>query len=269
LGRYIKGFGFARIFKAIANTSKTVRTALPKVLSLDEVSTKKRHKYATVISAPKEKRVIELVKGRAVKEIKEAFGQYSPAAVAEVKVVVIDRSKVYRKAVKEILPSAKIVVDKYHLVQDVNKALDQLRKRCQSKLPDGQRKKLWGSRFLLLKNCEDLTPEEEVRLATVLSNCLALSRGYQLIEGFRRVLNRRFQDFLFWELKAKGSHLPEFVRLGWSFGRWNEEIRNYYRYGDTNGYAEGINNTIKVIKRRAYGFRNDDSFRLRVLAVCG
>jgi len=242
---------------------------LPEVISLDEISIKKGHKYATVISGPKEKRVVDIIKGRSAREVKEALKVYPESVREKVGVVVIDRYKPYRCALEEVLPQAKVVVDKYHLVEDVNKALDDLRKRVQQELIDEERPKLWGARFLLLKNKEDLTVQQEARLNVVLTNCLELRHGYQLKERFLEVLAGKFQDFLFWELKAKGSGISEFVRVARSFGRWNKEIENYYRYGYTNGYAEGINNTIKVIKRRAYGFRNYDSFRQRVLAVCG
>lgn len=279
----------ARIFRDMRKRkSKPESKGIPSVISLDEIQIKKGHEYATVVSAPKEKRVLNLLEGRSSKKVESALGIYPEEARKEVKAVIIDRWKAFKKVVEEVFPNADIVANRFHLVQDVNRALDKVRKRLQGAKGKNRnlcpiflsameeefgaehRRKIWGIRFLLLKNGEDLTERERERLWAVLSKEWGLRRAYLLKERFREALEGRFEDYVKWEMEAKGSSLEEFRSVVRSFCRWREAIRNCYRWrGLSNGFAEGINNKIKVIKRRAYGFRKEENFKERVLAACG
>lgn len=235
---------------------------------------------------------MDVIKGKDGRRVKEALSKYPEEERKKVKGVIIDRWKPFKKVAKELFPNALIIPNKFHLVSEVNRALDLVRKRVQKegkrkelgdKISNAmlsridaefnigeKRKEIWGIRFLLMKNSEDLTGEEKGRLWGVLRREWELRKAYQLKENFRRALEGRFKDFLKWEIGARGSIFEDFQRLARSFACWHQEIRSYYRRKSwTNGFAEGMNNKIKVIKRRAFGFRNEENFRERILAAFG
>jgi len=269
-----EGLGYGQVFRIFRDMRKEKKRLqekkLPPVLSLDEISVKKRHKYSTVLSAPRERKVLDLIKGKDARRISDALKMYPKEEREEVKAVIIDRFKPYKKVVKEMFRNALIIPDKFHLIAEVNSALDRVRKRIQKEKVEkkGKRESWWKG---WMKKEEFSAEEREgKRIWGVLRFEPKLRRAYRLKEGFREALEKRYEDFVKWRFQAMGSIFEEFKKIARSFVSWDEEIRNYYRRKAwTNGFAEGINNKIKVIKRRAYGFRNEENFKERVLAACG
>ena len=189
-----------------------------------------------------------------------------------VKGIAMDMHEPFRQAAQMCLPQAKVVVDKFHFIRHVNKAMDKVRSRLQGGNRRGKRRDLFRSRYTLLKGAERLSDWEKERLNRLFYCYPELKKAWVLKENFRawyretdRVRAEEKLESL--EQTIANSALPEFKELLHTLTNWGEEILNYFDYRITNGFVEGKNNRIKTIKRMAYGYRNMDNFRLRILAA--
>jgi transposase len=161
----------------------------------------------------------------------------------------------FRQTVQFCLPRAKVVVDKFHLLRMVHRALDQVRVPWQGKGHDPVHDALFHARRLLLKAREKLRPKEWAR---------ELKEG--LRQWYRSATWREALDGIGgWRWRVRSSGLGPFRALLGTFREWGEEILNYFSHRVTNGPLEGKNNRIKVIKRLSYGYRNADNLRIRIL----
>jgi transposase len=174
--------------------------------------------------------------------------------------------------VQMCLPGAKVVADKFHLIRHVNGAVDKVRSDLQGGSRRGKKRKLFRSRYTLLKGAERLKDWEEERLRTLFLGYPELKQAWELKEGFRawyRETDRKRAEkgLNKLEQQIRSSSLPSFKQLLSMLTGWRTEILNYFEYRITNGFVEGKNNRIKTIKRMGYGYRNTDNFRLRILAA--
>ncbi len=131
---------------------------------------------------------------------------------------------------------------------------------------------LFRSRYTLLKGVERLADWEKERLNQLFYRYSELGRAWVLKENFRAWYketdrSRVEERLASLEKTISDDSLPEFKELLHTLGNWRQEILNYFDYPITNGFVEGKNNRIKTIKRMAYGYRNMDNFRLRILAA--
>ena len=170
------------------------------------------------------------------------------------------------------LPQAKVVVDKFHLIRHINGALDKVRSRLQGGNRRGKRGDLFKSRYTLLKGAERLANWERARLNQLFYRYPELKKAWVLKESFRawyRETDRSRAEARLGllEERIEGDSLAEFKELLHTLTNWREETLNYFDYRITNGFVEVKNNRIKTIKRMAYGYRNMDNFRLRILAT--
>lgn len=170
---------------------------------------------------------------------------------------------------KELMPNAIIVIDRFHVVSHLHKAINYYRKKLRKEFPDEESfKKL---RWLLLKNSNDLTDEEKKQLEKAFSICPELEQIYQLKENFKSIFDadvdketgKKLLDI--WKEQAnelKNKYLDRFLK---TLESWEDGILNFFIHRNSNGIAEGINNFIKFIKRKAFGFRNFDNFKRWVM----
>lgn len=265
------------IFKRWATrVVKAQRRQTVRVLGIDEIALKKRHKqFALVISDLERRCVIDVLPGREKDRLEKWFAALSKAERKAIRVVSIDMWKPYRSAVRAKLPHADIVADRFHVMKQLNERLTQLRRAIQRQADEATKEVLKGSRWLLVKNRNELTPEEEVHLMEVLNISPELRVAYLLKEEFRTIFEKindpqRAELFLkAWMWKAVGTgnrYLAKFVS---TLRNWWTEILKYFGERFTNGFVEGINRAIRAIINRAYGYRNFDNFRLQVLAQHG
>ena len=177
----------------------------------------------------------------------------------------MDRNRVYWDLAKDYFPNATTVIDKFHVVRYASWALENVRKRIQQDLHPSKRKYFKRSRKLLLTKKEKLSEESLLALEVMLSQPQDLAIAYYLKElfyDFMKVNNRqeatkRLKTFI---LSAQASELKEFQ----SCLTMLANILNAFDCPYTNGYTEGTNNKIKVIKRNAFGYRNFSNFRNRI-----
>jgi len=213
---------------------------------------------------------MEVVEGQGQQNVEQYLDKL--AEPERVKAVAMDMHEPFRQAVQACLPQAKIVADKFHFIRHINGALDNVRSRLQGGSRRGRRKDLFKSRYTLLKGAERLLDWEKTRLNQLFYHYPELKRAWVFKESFRawyREADRmRAEEMLgLLEEKIASDYLYEFKALLHTFANWREEILNYFDCRITNGFVEGKNNRIKAIKRTAYGYRNMDNFRMRILAT--
>jgi len=243
----------------------------PEVLGVDEFAVKKRHYYHTTICDIKGKKIMAVVEGKGKHNLEKYLSKLPEPD--KVKAVAMDMHEPFRQAVQMSLPGAAIVVDKFHLISHVNQALDKTRSRQQGgREKAGKKRNLFENRYTLLTASENLKEEERTRLREIFHSYPEVKEVWLLKEGFRNWYhsgNRQEAELRlrhFEEVIYRGS-FSEFKKLMLTIKEWRNEILNYFDYRVTNGFVEGKNNRIKVIKRLAYGYRNMENFKLRILAT--
>jgi transposase len=256
--------------------SKYSRLSLANVrrIAIDEIAVRKGHKYLTV--------VLDLDTGRAIfvgdgkdQEALIPFWKRLRRSRAKIEGVCTDMSTAYRAAVREHLPDAIHVFDRFHIVKLFNEKLTALRRRLYSQTKDAaQRDALKGSRFLLLKRRENLddTHDESARLEAALAVSADLAVGYVLKEQLGELWESDGEDEAMlilrdWLYDAEWSKIPEMVSFADTLRTHWFEILNYHTCPLTSGQLEGFNNKIKTLKRQAYGFRDLEYFKLKILGL--
>ena len=245
-----------------------------KKLGIDEIAVVKGQKNYYVVLVDLEKRkVVGLVEKRTKKEITEYLEAWGEEILSQIQEISIDLWKPYKNIAEELMPQATIVADRFHVMKQVNDELDAARrkiKREAEQLKNQSKKEkilsgLTKSKYVLLKNQENLKESEEEKLKEVKKVAPVLTEMYSLKEELRNIFetHKNWSEGLLnladW-LKDIYNYFPK------SFGtikRWIGEIIAYFDERTTQGVVEGINNKLKLIKRRAFGFRNFDNFQLR------
>ena len=173
----------------------------------------------------------------------------------------------YSNVCEELLPNAHITVDRFHVAKAVNEELKKLKNQEKKQHPEV----IKGAHYPLLKNQEDLTHAQQEKLNQVYETCPSLKMAHRLKECLRHIFEyhstkeKAIQRLQKWCLIAQKEHLfPKFRK---TLSNWMDKIANYFHQRTTSGMVEGINNKIKLIKRRAFGFRNFGNFRLRVIVA--
>ncbi|MDP4093722.1 MAG: ISL3 family transposase [Bacillota bacterium] len=257
----------ARIFDHIGYFNKE----LPRALSIDEFrGNAGGEKFQCIVTDPENKRVLDILPNRKTEDLSGYFLKYKERK--KVQYFVIDMSGPYRNLAKSLFPHAKIIADKYHVVRQVIWAFENVRKEEQSKFHDARRKYFKRSRKVLLKKPETLSPEEAAQVSAMLNASERLRQAYFMKNEFHKFMECKNREEArkqlgIWYMMAVGYNLPEFQACTKTFINWQEEILNSFEYPFTNGYTEGVNNKIKVIKRNAFGVRNFSRFRNHILHV--
>jgi transposase len=247
-----------------------------RVLGIDEIALKKRHKqYALVLSDLEKRCVIAILPNRKKETLIGWLKAWPEADREAIRTVSTDLWEPYRRAVQEALPQAQQVADRFHVMKQLNERLTQARRALQKQADETTRQALKGSRWILLKTRRDLTPVEETKLQTVLAASPELRTMYLLKEEFRTICDKardREQAARFlraWIGKVQFTRNKRLLKFVATLRNWWHEFLNYFIARVTQAFVEGINNAIRTIIRRAYGFRNFDHFRLQVLAQHG
>lgn len=227
-----------------------------------------------VIGAPEESYVLDLLSDRKKETLETWFDQLAPDQRSAIQVVCIDMWAAYSSAVQTKLPDAEIVVDRFHVMKNLNHALTIARREIQRQATPEVKEQLKGSRWVLVRNQSDLNPEQREKLDMLYAGSPELKRGHQLKEQFRAIFEltdrdeaaRQLDD---WIHQVETSGLKAFQGFVTTLRNWHDYILNYFHERCSNGFAEGMNNKIKLLKRRGFGYTNFDHFRLRVLVESG
>ena len=258
-----------RILDCISYSKPT----LPEVIAIDEFKGNAGdHKFQCILTNPKKKKVLDILESRKSEDLYKYFSEIDKASRNNVKYVVMDMSNLFRSTARSIFPNAQVVADKFHVCRQVTWALERVRKEEQQKFGKDRRIYFKKSRWILLKRKKDLTEEERLQLEGMLQVSENIRNAYLIKEKFydfmdSKDLNEAKKRLSEWNLYVGTTDIDDFKSCVDTFGRWNKEILAAFDCGFSNGYTEGTNNKIKVIKRVSYGVRNFKRFRNRILHI--
>lgn len=245
-----------------------------KVLCLDEIAQHKGHgSYRLVISAPELGIILDVLEDRSKETLIKWFDQRGKEWCDQVEVCCADMWDAYHEAAAEKLKNARRVVDRFHVMKNLNDALSKARRSIQKQADQETKALLKGCRWWLVKNRENLDEEDRASLEQALSASAELKACYQLKEDFRNWFNQNLsreqaeQDLQTWIKRVEDSGFEALKSFVKTLQNWQELILNYFEGRHTNGFAEGVNLKIRMINRRAFGYRNFDQFRLHILVA--
>ncbi len=243
---------------------------LPEVLSIDEFRGNTwGQRYQVAINNPKTHEVLDIISKKDTTVLTQYFMKFSRKVRNKVRFVVMDLCPQFRKVVRDVFPNAQIIGDRFHILRLVIWAMERVRKEIQTELKK-KRIPLKRNKHLLNKRGMKLTQEEALRLRDILKESSELQRAYGLKESFLKVLAMEepesVREFLSkWLELVKDSGVKSFNSVVDTFTKWRSEIIAGLSSPYSNGFTEGMNNKIKVLKRVGFGFVNFKRFRKRIL----
>lgn len=252
---------------------KRAGTPAPQVIGIDEVSIRKRHVYRIVVS--------DLLRGRPIwfggqdrseESMKQFFDWLGEKKAKGIRLAVMDMWKPFRIATKKAAPQAAILYDKFHVMRHLGETLDKVRKSEYARLKGKDRRFIKGQKYTLLSRRENLTLAGRQALKTLLAANQRLNTAYLLKESFGQLWSyqregwaRRF--FEHWRASLKWQRLQPYEKFAEMIERPWEGIAVHCKPENkvALGFVEGLNNKIRVIQRRAYGLRDEEYLRLKIL----
>ena len=264
----------SRIFEKWSNKDLAACHLLEGVraLGIDEIALKKGHKdFVCVLVNLETGEVIDILEERTKEFLIAYFSALGRAFCEGIEVFSSDMWEGYINTAKELFPNATIVVDRFHFFAHLQKALDSCRKLLRKQFPDAE--ELKNVKWLFLRNRVNLSDaqKEQIDLLLAKPEYELLAQAYEAKESFRAILEQditphqadiKLTDWVIQTLEKENKYLDNFVK---TFTKWYQYILNYFDGKWSNGMVEGINNRIKMMKRRAFGYLNFQHFRNRVL----
>ena len=245
-------------------------------LAIDELYLGKLHKFVTLVVDLDTRAVISIASGRGLTGLQGFFFRLKQAK-AKIRAVATDMARGYISAVLKYLPKAKLVFDHFHVIKLMNEKLTTLRRNLYRELTANMhRDVLKGVRWLLLKNPENLVQDEKTDERKRLNEALELNKplatAYYLKEDLRQFWNQssatkaeRFLDD--WCRRADSSGIRVLQTMAKTLRTHRHGLLNWYAEPISSGPIEGINNKIGALQRRAYGYRNYEHLKLRILTL--
>jgi transposase len=243
------------------------------VIAMDEFAIHKGHRYATVIVEARRKQVLWVGRGHGREDIRPFFELLGSARRAKIKAVAMDMHAAYLEEVRAQCPQAQIVYDLFHVVARYGReVIDRVRVDEANRVRHDAlgRKLVKGSRWLLLRNYENIAKQEDrVRLKELLAANRKLATVYILKDDLKHLWEYHYPGAALrfwkeWYARAVRSRIAPLVKFAKNLKAHLSTILAHCRWWLSTSLLEGINNKIKVIKRMAYGFRDDEYFFLKI-----
>jgi len=245
----------------------------PRALGIDELSIRRGHTYRILVSDLGRSRPIWFGgEDRSEKSMDRFYEWLGPARSQGIRLVVMDMWKPFRNATRKAAPQASILFDKFHVMRHLGDALDKVRKSEYARLTGKDRSYIKGHKYTLLSRRDNLTLEGRKALRKLLSANKRLHTAYLLKESFgqlwdyqREAWARRFLEN--WKATLRWQRLKPYQKFAQMIERHWDGIAAYCRTENkvSLGFVEGLNNKIRVIQRRAYGLRDEEYLRLKIL----
>ncbi len=246
----------------------------PKAVGIDEIAIRKGHTYRIVVSDLVRKRPIWFGgDDRSEASMAQFYAWLGPRKSGQIKLIVMDMWKPFRNVARDKAPQAAILFDKFHIMRHLGEALDTVRKAEYARLRGNDRRFIKGQKYTLLSRHENLTLDGKRSLKLLLAANKRLNTAYLLKEAFgqlwdyrREAWARRFFDN--WRASLKWQRLKPYERFADMIDRHWDGIAAYCKPENkvSLGFVEGLNNKIRVFQRRAYGLRDEEYLRLKVLS---
>ena len=247
----------------------------PRAIGIDEISIRKGHNYRVIVSDLDRGRPIWVGgEGRKEVDIDLFFKALGKKKSAHIKLAAMDMWKPFRNSVLENAPNARIIFDKFHIMRHLSKALDEVRRNEYKRLSGKDRSYIKGQRYTLLSRRENLNLDGRRALKKLLQANRRLNTAYVLKEDFgqlwdyrsergARAFFDRWKDSLKWQRLKPYQKFAELIESHW------EGIVSYCHPENkvSLGLVEGVNNKIRVLQRRAYGYRDENYLKLKIVAA--
>lgn len=250
-------------------------------IGVDEISWRKHHRYLTLVVDHHRAKVVWGQPGRDAKTLDAFFDELGPQRAQQIRAVSMDMGPAYQKSVRAEghAPQATICFDPFHVVALATRALEEVRRpmwQQMRQLPDpGFARRFKGARWALLKNPENLTERQAATLTAIRRNGGAMWRAYQLKEAMRAIFDADLDidDAAMlldrWCAWAQRCRLAPFVKCARTIRAHRDGILAAVRLGITNARVEGLNNRVRLIVRRAFGFHSPHAALALVMLTCG
>jgi transposase len=272
-----EGLGQATISRIYAEhtqlkASERISLNCPQILGIDEHTLHKHQRFATTFCDLKNHKVFDVVEGKSAADLERYLSGLHGRE--NVRVVCIDLSSSYRAIIKRWFPNAMIVADRFHVIRLVQHHLLKMGRQLCPQLA-------WNRPWLnlLRSRLDRLSPERKAQLQALLSAQPFLLPIFEMKEDLCSLLRHRSQtkrecrslvkQLLYLIERLRVSDFAEAQTLAKTLADWSEEIARMWRFSRNNGITEGFHRKMKLIQRRAYGFKNFNNYRLRVIAQCG
>lgn len=257
--------------EGIERERKEQPTLKPDHIGMDEISIRKGHHYATVISAPKLRKVLDVLKTRKKAVLVTFFKGQGEEWCRRIRTASMDAWKAFRTAVQKHCSRAVICYDHFHITMHLSRAIDTLRVQEARRQNKAGKEVFKDTRWLILKNQEHLKEQERQDLDQLLKLNKKLAKAYLLKEQLREVFKgptprSRLRRFSLWRKMLQSVQgAPSIQAFAKKIEAWRPYILNALREDVSNGFSEGMNNKIRVVQRMAYGYKDFDYFRLKVI----
>jgi len=255
----------ARIFDHVTFLKKE----LPEVMGIDEFKGNSGgEKFQCVVTDIKAHTVFDILPSRNLDALIGYFSSFPSRS--NVKVIVMDMSSLFKSLARSTFPHAQIVADRFHYMRLVDYAFEKVRKSEQQLFESQRRKYFKRSKRILMKRKETLSTDQSLQVKNMLIVSDRLRRAYAIRQEFFKFIdckdrNAAAKKLGVWMMFAANYDIQEFMDLAVTFSNWRVEILNSFSYPYSNGFTEGYNNKIKVIKRIGFGAPNFERFRRRIL----
>jgi transposase len=245
----------------------------PQVIGIDEISIRKGHSYRIVVSDLEKHRPIWFGGRDRSEASMDGFYEFLGEKPArKVRLAVMDMWKPFRNSTRKHAPQAGILFDKFHVLRHLGEALDRVRKQEYARLSGKDRKFIKGQKYALLSHPQNLTGDARKNLKLLLAANKRLNTAYLLKESFAQLWDYRSEGwarkfFENWRASLKWQRLKPFEQFAKMIERHWDGIAAYCHPDNkvALGFVEGLNNKIRVIQRRAYGLRDEEYLRLKIL----
>ena len=252
---------------------RRVGTPGPKVIGIDEISIRKGHSYRIVVSDLERRRPIWFGgEDRSEASMDQFYRFLGQKKAKRIRLAVMDMWRAFRNSTHANAPQAAILFDKFHVMKHLGEALDKIRKAEYARLSGKQRQFIKGQKYTLLSHPQNLTGSAKKNLKLLLAANKRLHTAYVLKESFgqlwdynREAWARKF--FENWRASLKWQRLKPYEKFAEMIERHWDGIAAYCQPENkvALGFVEGLNNKIRVMQRRAYGLRDEEYLRLKVL----
>jgi transposase len=247
--------------------------AAPRAIGIDEIALRKGHIYRIVVSDLERGKPIWFGgEDRSEASLDKFYEELGEKKTGKIELAVMDMWKAFGKSTRKNAPQAAIVYDKFHVMRHLGEALDKIRKMEYGRLSGKDRAYIKGQKYTLLSNRENLTLDGRRSLKKLLGANKRLNTAYVLRETFGQLWSyqtegwaRRFFDN--WQESLKWQRLEPYEKFAKMIERHWDGIAAYSRPDNkvSLGFVEGFNNKIRVIQRRAYGLRDEEYLRMKIL----
>lgn len=244
-----------------------------RVIGVDEISVRRGHTYRVVVADLDERRPIWIGgEGRTKEDMDLFFTEIGVERSKNIELAVMDMWKAFRNSTNEHAPQARIIFDKFHVIKHLNEAMDEIRRQEYKRVNDKERTYIKGQRYTLLSHMANLDTQGRRSLKLLLKANRRLHKAYLLKESFGQLWDysypaaaRKFFDN--WKAQLRWQKLKPYEKFAAMIERHWDGIVSYCHPDNkvSLGFMEGLNNKIRVIQRRAYGIRNKEYLRLKVL----